>query len=203
MNPRILKRFIILMAVLTVVAFLTTDFWRSWSERPPGDLETELASQRLEDKLYDQALALYDQALKIEPNHRGALMGRAIVFLQTEQLSKAVSAFDQLIEFLEKSLEQDDLTGRGVLAAAYANRGIARDRMGEFEKALKDYVKSLNTDETSVEGPGTIHKILYGSERVSNVRSRAIYIYEQLKKPEDQRVMRIPELDQLQRMHKP
>jgi hypothetical protein len=48
-----------------------------------------------------------------------------------------------------------------------------------------------------------VHKILYGSEDVSTVRDRARYIYEQLQLPEDQRLMRVPELDEKQRMYKP
>ena len=96
-----------------------------------------------------------------------------------------------------------DATGRGVLAAAYANRGIVHDRQGEYAKALEDYIGALKVDEGAVEGPGVIHKILYGSDRVSTVRDRARYLHEQLQKPEAERVMRIPELDARQRMHKP
>ena len=90
-----------------------------------------------------------------------------------------------------------------MLASAYANRGIAHDRAGLYEKALEDYVNSLKVDQETVEGPGVIHKILYGGDDVSTVRDRARYIYEQLQLPEDQRLMRVPELDQKQRMYKP
>jgi hypothetical protein len=48
-----------------------------------------------------------------------------------------------------------------------------------------------------------VHKILYGSTGVSSVRKRAQYLYEQLKLPEDQRLLRIPEIDDMQRMYKP
>ena len=48
-----------------------------------------------------------------------------------------------LIIFLEKNLEDDDKTGIGTLAAAYANRGIIKDRNKNYEGALQDYVKAL------------------------------------------------------------
>jgi len=48
-----------------------------------------------------------------------------------------------------------------------------------------------------------VHKLLYSTGKVSSVRKRAQYIYEQLQLPEDQRLMRIPELDAKQRMYKP
>ena len=103
----------------------------------------------------------------------------------------ALAELDYLIAYLNKNLEADDLTGRGVLAAAHANRGIAHDYLGQYEKALEAYVAALNTDDEVVEGPGVVHKILYGSDQVSSVRQRAIYLYEQFQKPEDERVLRI------------
>ncbi len=203
MNPRVLRRFIFLMAMLLLFGGLTFMFFGSSLTREPGDYETQMGDQRLEDELYDEAMAHFDKALEEHPNHRGALMGRAIVFIRTEQYDLAIAELDYLIDFLAKSLEPDDTTGRGALAAAYANRGIVRDRQGDYEAALQDYIKALGTDEETVSGPGVVHKILYESDDVSNVRKRAQYIYEQLQLPEDERLMRVPELDEKQRMHKP
>jgi tetratricopeptide (TPR) repeat protein len=203
MNPRVLRRFIVLMALLTVGAFVFWDVLEGYVSRAPGDFHTEMGSQRLEDGHYDEAIENFNKALEEAPNHRGALMGRALVFIQTERYDDAIAELDSLIRFLEETLEPDDRTGRGVLAAAYANRGIVYDRLEQYEKALENYVQALNTDGETVEGPGVVHKILYGSDRVSSVRDRAIYIYEQLQLPEEERVLRIPELDAKQRMHKP
>ena len=203
MSASVLRRFIILMAILITVVVLGTDVMRGWVERPPGDMETELGSQRLEDGLYDEALAYYDKALAVSPDHRGALMGRALVFMQTERYDDAVAELDYLIDYLEKTLEPNDATGRGALAAAYANRGIAFDRQGRYEKALDSYIAALKVDDEVVEGPGVVHRILYANPRPSTVRDRARYIYEQLQKPPEERVMRIPELDERQRMYKP
>jgi tetratricopeptide (TPR) repeat protein len=203
MNPRVLRRFIFLLAILTVVVFVSRDLLREFTERAPGDYETEVGTHRMEDGRYDEALEHYDKALDEEPDHRGALMGRAIVFIQTERYDQAIAELDYLIDFLTGTLEEDDTTGRGVLAAAYSNRGVIHDRLGKYEKALKDYVSALNTDEGTVSGPDVVHKILYGSEKVSSVRERAQYIYEQLQLPESERLMRIPELDAKQRMYRP
>ena len=203
MSPKLLKRFIILMALFTGVAVVGTDAFRQWAERPPGDMETELGTLRLEDKLYDEAMAYYDKAPGAGPQPQGRAHGprpRPYPDETQRQSRRRAHQSDRLFE------EQPIGTGRDRTrrpAAAYANRGIVHDRMGAYQKALEDYVESLKTDEDSVSGPGVIHKILYGSERVSNVRSRAKYIYEQLKKPEAERLMRVPEIDALQRMHRP
>ena len=203
MNRRVLRRFVMLLALLTVGAFIFWDVLEDFVSRAPGDFNTEIGSQRLEDGLYDEAIENFDKALEEAPNHRGALMGRALVFIQTERYEDAIAELDSLIRFLEETLEPDDRTGRGVLAAAYANRGIVYDRLAQYEKALEDYVQALNTDGETVEGPGVIYKILYDSEKVSSVRDRAIYLHEQLQLPEEERVLRIPELDAKQRMYKP
>jgi len=203
MNRRILRRFVILMALLTVGAFIFWDVLEDFVARAPGDFETEMGSNRLVDGQYDEALDYFDQALEVQPDHRGALMGRALVFIQSQRYDDALAELDYLIDYLNKNLEADDLTGRGVLAAAHANRGIAYDYLGQYEKALEDYIAALNTDDEVVDGPGVVHKILYDSDRISSVRQRAIYLYEQLQKPEEERVLRIPELDAKQRMYKP
>ncbi len=203
MSPRVLKRFIILLATLTVVMVIATDVLDGFLTKEPGDFETERGTHRLEDGELDEAMAHFNEALEESPNHRGALMGRALVYIQQERYGHAVRELDHLIDFLNETLVPDDRTGRGVLAAAYANRGIIRDRRGEYERALEDYIASLRVDDDTVAGPGVVHKILYGSSHVSTVRDRARYLYEQLQLPEAQRVMRVPEIDAQQRMHRP
>ena len=55
-NARVLKRFVIYMAILTFVMFTVWGFVRSFMDRPPGDYETEVCDIRLKDKKYAQAL---------------------------------------------------------------------------------------------------------------------------------------------------
>ena len=203
MNPNVLRRFVILMGTALLVLITVTALLPEFLDRPPGDYDTRVGDLRLKDKKYDEALAAFDRALKESPNHRGAMMGRALVFIQTKQYGKARAELTALIAFLGKTLEKDDSTGRATLAAAYANRGIVYDREGRYEQALKDYIMALRVDEETVSGPGLIDKILYGTPRPSTVRKRAQYLYEQLKLPPEKRLMRVPELDAKQRMHKP
>ncbi len=202
MNPRVLRRFIKLMAILTVV---TAGLWLGYNwlgSSPPGDYQVRAGGNRLTEENYDEALEAFNKALEEQPDHRGALMGRALVFMQTGQHEEAFAEFAYMIEFLDRTLEPGDVTGLGALAAAYANRGILHDRRGEYEEALADYVKAVKTDEEAVEGPGTIHRILYGY-RPDSVRERAEYIFKQLQLPEDQRVLTLPDKDEEQRMYKP
>lgn len=203
MNSQVLRRFIFLMAILTVGMFVFWDVLDDFVMQAPGDFYTETGSNRLVDGKYDEAIENFDKALAEAPNHRGALMGRALVFIQTERYRQAIDELDFLIEYLHENLEPDDTTGIGTLAAAYANRGIVLDRLGKYEQALDSYVQALTTDPEAVAGPGIVHKILYGSEGVSSVRKRAEYLAQQLQLPEEERVMHVPEIDARQRMYKP
>ena len=203
MNPEVLRRYIKLMVFAIVVAAAFSLGYEYFTSEEPGDYYVRKGDIRLSEGNYDKALENFNLALDESPNHRGAIMGRALVFTQTERYNEAIAEYNHLIGFLEDTLEPDDTTGQGALAAAYANRGIVYDRLGDYETALASYVSALKTDEDSVAGPGVVHKILYGSEDVSNVRKRAQYIFEQLKLPESERVMRRPEIDDIQRMYKP
>ena len=202
-NANIIKRFVIYMAILTFIMFTVWGFVKSFMNRPPGDYETEVCDIRLKDKKYDEALEAANIALEKTSNHRGAMMCKALVFISEKKYVKADRVLSDLIIFLEKNLEEDDKTGIGTLAAAYANRGIIKDRNKNYEEALKDYVKALGIDHESVAGPGLGTIILNYKFKSSSVRERALYLNEQLQLPENERVLSIEELDAGQVMHKP
>ena len=191
------------MAILTFVMFTVWGFVKSFMERPPGDYETEVCDIRLKDKKYAQALEAAEKALNKTPNHRGAMMCKALVFISEKKYIEANKVLSDLIIFLEKNVEDDDKTGIGTLAAAYANRGIIKDRNKNYEEALKDYVKALGIDYEAVAGPGLGTVILNYKFKSSSVKERALYLNEQLQLPEDERVLSIEELDAGQVMHKP
>ena len=191
------------MAILTFVMFTAWALIRSFTNRPPGDYETEVCDMRLKDKLYDKAIQAANTALEKTPNHRGAIMCKALVFISQKMYLEANEELNYLINFLEQNLEDDDKTGKGTLAAAYANRGIIKDRNKNYEEALQDYVKALGIDHESVAGPGLGTIILNYKFKSSSVKERALYLNEQLQLPEDERVLSIKELDEGQVMHKP
>jgi len=202
-NANVLKRFVIYMAILTFVMFTIWGFVRSFMDRPPGDYETEVCDIRLKDKKYNQALEAANKALDKTPNHRGAMMCKALVFISEKRYNEANKVLTDLIIFLEKNLEDDDKTGIGTLAASYANRGIIKDRNKMYQEALEDYVKALGIDHEAVAGPGLGTVILNYKFKSSSVKERALYLNKQLQLPEDERVLSIKELDEGQVMHKP
>ena len=202
-NLNILRRFVIYMAILTFVMFTVWAFVKSFMNRPPGDYETDVCDIRFKDKLYEEAIEAANNALKKSPNHRGAIMCKAVVFISQKKYLEANKELSNLISFLEKNLDEDDKTGIGTLAAAYANRGIIKDRNKDYEGALKDYVKALGIDYEAVAGPGLGTVILNYKFKSSSVKERALYLNEQLQLPKDERLLSIKEVDEGQVMHKP
>ena len=54
-----------------------------------------------------------------------------------------------------------------------------------------------------MKGPGIIDRVIYGTPAPATVRDRAIYLEKQLALPPERRLLRAPEIDAAQRMHKP
>jgi len=204
-DPGVTKRFIKYMAIATVLMFSLWAVikWAQESERNPGDYETRRGDIELSDGNFEKAIASFDAALAAQPKHRGAWGGKAAALIQLNRYPEAEAELTGLIDYLEKTLVADDLTGRGALAAAYGNRGILRDRQGRYEEALKDYIASAKTDRGLAEGPGWVNRLLYHNDTPSSILARAQYIYEQLKLPKGERVLRLPEEDAKQRLYKP
>ncbi|MHA1598818.1 MAG: tetratricopeptide repeat protein, partial [Alphaproteobacteria bacterium] len=127
-DPKVTKRFVILMAFATFIMFSIWAVVKSYTLTPDGDYEVRQGDIFIGDQKYDEALERFDAALKVQPNHRGALMGRALVFMLSDRPVEAEAEFTYLIDFLIRNVESDDRTGIGTLAAAYNNRGVLYDR---------------------------------------------------------------------------
>lgn len=201
-NPQVTRRFIFLMAVATFVMFSLWAVVKTYMNIVPGDYEVRQGDILLSDKKYDEALERFNEALKASPNHRGALMGRALVFMFKDQPQEAEAELTYLIGYLTQSVEPDDRTGIGTLAAAYNNRAILRDRQCRHKEALGDYLEALRTDEGAVEGPGLVDKILH-NPNPSTALKRAQFLYERVDDLKEGECLRVPELDRKERVYKP
>lgn len=193
------------MLALTGVVLIAVAVWGAmggYTRMPPGDYETKQGDILLDDGKFALALNRFEAALAANPDHRGAMMGRAISLLQQGRTEAAEEAFGETIALLEKAAP-DDATGRGALAAAYANRGILYDRGRQPERALADYRRALAIDAAAVSGPGLVDRVLYGTPDAASVAKRVAYLEGQMRLPPERRVLNRPDIDSRQRMHKP
>jgi tetratricopeptide (TPR) repeat protein len=202
-NPRIQKRFIILMVILTVVMFSIWTGLNWYRESTPGDFEVRQGDIKLSDGDYVEAIEIFDQALVAQPDHRGALHGKAAALIMLGRYDEAEATLTYLIDFLIETLEDDDPTGIGALSAAYTNRAIIKDRQGRHQEAFDDYVEAVRVDYEIAEGPDWVEHLLYYDHEPSSALKRARYLHEQFQLPEDERILTLPEQDDAQRMYKP
>lgn len=202
-TPRIQKRFIKLMLLLTVVMFSIWIGVAWYKDSTPGDFEVREGDIMLSDGDYEEAIERFDLALAAQPDHRGALHGKAASLIMLERYDEAEAVLSYLIDYLNRTLEDDDPTGIGALSAAYTNRGIIRDRQGRHQEAYDDYVNSVKIDYEIADGPSWIEHLLYYEHEPSSALKRAQYLYKQFQLPEAERVLTFPEHDDAQRLYKP
>jgi tetratricopeptide (TPR) repeat protein len=179
-------------AITLAVAWLGWSIYDSMiSQRNPGDLPYLDANTLFEDGEYERALAKYDEALAIDPNHLHAMRARANTLMQLGQTPQALAEFNTAI-----ALDPE-------FGATYANRGILHDRMGRYRKAIEDYERALALDPELTDGPHWLTRFLRNQpEKPPGIAERAAYLRTELAKPETERLMRLPEVDDKQRSYK-
>ena len=189
-DPKIYK-FLKYTAIVMVVGFVVFSLYDSFFvTRNAGDAPYHAANKLFEDGHFQRALEVYDQALEEDPNHVHAMRGRARSLLQVGRYSEALNSFNEAV-----ALEPD-------FAGTYANRGILYDHMGEYELAIKDYRTALQLDPEIAEGPHWLTRFLRKqSEKPPGILERANYLISELNKPESERLLSIPEIDEQQRSY--
>lgn len=184
--------------LLLRVALLLTIAWIIWSiydgairEKVKGDNEYYAANKLFEDGLYKQALLGYRKAVQENPSHIHAKRGIARSLMQLEEYEESLNMFTEVIEFKPN------------FAASYANRGILYDRMENYHAAIKDYRKALQLNPELADGPSWLTRFLRNQvQKPPTIAERLKYLQAELEKPEDQRVLSMPKVDDAQRPYK-
>ena len=178
-----------IIGLLVLIGFIF--YWRVGVEKNPGDYNVRTGNYRLEDGQYEEAVKEFSEALGKNPDHAMARLGLALTYMQMEENTEAMQEFNLVIE------------NNPELAAAYADRGILYDRMGMHHEALADYNKSMELDAEILEGPGFLWRFMRNiDEKPPSIKDRAAYLEAELAKPEEERLLKVPEIDEKQRMYK-
>lgn len=187
-----LYKFLKYTAIALVVA------WIGWTvvdtyflERIPGNTAYQEGEIFFEDGEYQRALQKYEEALQAKPDAPHYVRAKARALMQLERYEESLRWFDQAVEL------------QPFFGGTYANRGILRDRMGEYERAVEDYEKAIELSDEVAEGPHWLIRFLRNQpEPPPTVADRLAYLKQELAKPEDERILRVPELDEKQRTYK-
>ena len=176
---------------LAIVVLFGVYLYRSVTvEAVAGENDYRLANRQLADGASDTALRTFESAISKNSDYAPAYAGKAIALMQLKRAPEALESFNIA------------LTIDPEFADAYANRGILHDRQGRHEAALKDYQRALSLKPDLGKGPGMIWRFLHSpGDKPATLAARADYIAQELNKPPEQRLLRLPDEDEKQKMY--
>lgn len=190
MSERAYRRLVYLAIALTL-AFVGYGVYERFASRQPGDSAYHAGNTLFADGYYGRAAERYREALAADPEHLYALRGLARSLHKAGRHDEALATYDDVIA------RQPDF------AATYANRGILHDTLGNHTAALRDYDRALSLDAELDEGPGWLTRFLRNQpDKPPTIGDRARYLRAELSKPEDERLLRVPEVDEAQRPYR-
>jgi tetratricopeptide (TPR) repeat protein len=102
-----------------------------------SDDQFERGRLLLRERKYPEALASFDAALKLRPDHAAAQRLRAEALFHLGRYREVVAAFDRYLE-----------TGKP-LESIYRGRGLARAELGQYPGAIEDFTRALELQPTS------------------------------------------------------
>jgi tetratricopeptide (TPR) repeat protein len=102
------------------------------------DFETR-ASRRYDESRFDQAIADYSAALKLDPKLASAMMNRGWAYLKKEDYETAKADFSAAIQ------ADPELLG------AYGGRGTAYRELEEYDAAIRDLTEAIRRDATQAD----------------------------------------------------
>lgn len=178
-------------AIVLVVAWVGWSFYDSFiRETSPGQNAYISGEKLFEDGDYERALIEYETALDQDPEAPYLARAKARVLMQLGRNDEALQWFGRAVEL------------QPFFGGTYANRGILYDRMGRYELAMQDYEKALELDEEIGEGPHWLTRFLRKQpEKPPTVKERLEYLKLEMAKPVEERLLRMPEIDEEQRTY--
>ena len=99
----------------------------------PGVYRSRGNAYRRQQK-YDKAIADYNRALALEPNHRWAYVNRGNAYRRQQKYDKAIADYNRAL-----ALEPNHRW-------AYVNRGLVHYERQEYDKAIADYNRALTLE---------------------------------------------------------
>tara|TARA_B100000787_G_C16187805_1_gene295694 strand:- start:803 stop:2392 length:1590 start_codon:yes stop_codon:yes gene_type:complete len=92
----------------------------------------KLANESLQKNKLEEALNLYNQVLKINPNHEGTLSNLGVVYKKFENFEEAIDCYEKIIE-----INPNNVIAHNNLGAVYYDLGKNQKAKNYYEKAIK------------------------------------------------------------------
>ena len=110
------------------------------SEDPPFSADTRFAAGRLAETqgALPQAIAQYQEAIKLQPQHQGAWYRLGVLYAKTKQFPQAIDAWEHYVKATNGA------------AGAYSNLGFCFEVSGDRPQAEAAYRKGIERDPKNV-----------------------------------------------------
>ena len=83
---------------------------------------------------YEQAVQVYNRAIRLDPRLADAYIGRGIAYRALGRPDRAIKDYDEAIGLSPR------------LAGAYFNRGVAQQELGDLQQAIQDFDATIRLD---------------------------------------------------------
>jgi Flp pilus assembly protein TadD len=130
MKEDIMPRAFHIMAVLFILCVSLMASSSQGGTAKDARLYINQAKKFINNRQYDQAIAILDQAIQIDPNNALAYNYRGIAYYRSKSYEEALADFNKAIQLNPN------------LAMAYNNRAYAYFRKKDYSKAEKDLLKA-------------------------------------------------------------
>jgi tetratricopeptide (TPR) repeat protein/S1-C subfamily serine protease len=123
------------------------------------------ASRRFDEGRYDQAIADYTAALKLDPQLTSAMVNRGWAYLNKEDYETASADFGAALKIDPE------------MRAAYEGRGTCQREMGQYDQAIRDLTEAIRRDSADADGYERRAKCYQALERYHEAlkdRNRAV-----------------------------
>lgn len=131
-------------------------------------------------KRYEEAITVYDTALRIKPNDTVTLHNKGVALRLFQKPKEAIACYDRI-------------QGGSQIPELRLNRGCALMDLLEFEKAEKEFQAALQLNPALIDAHENINKLYWEQEKTDQVMST----YEIGIKKSDSEVMRLSYISQL------
>jgi len=188
MSQRLSVQHLRVLAIISTVIVLGVLAWDHIRHRNPNAAIYQAAADAFDDGNWSRARDLFRTVITAEAGNLGARRGLANSLVQMAQFDAALRTMNEVI-----AAEPDN-------GCNYATRGIIQDHRGRHTLAIGDYDRAVRACPDAINGMSWMRRVLTNThEQPPTISERLGYLRRQMALPQDQRVLRVPELDDAQK----
>lgn len=162
--------------------------WDHAANQDPAHAAHQAAADAFEAGNWSRAHDLFSKLTEQNTSNLAARRGQANSLVQLARFKEAHTIMDDVVK-----ADPDN-------ACNHATRGIIADHLGQYDKAMRDYAHAVTGCRAAVHGMSWFQRLMSNThEQPPTIASRLIYLRNQMELPSENRVLRIQDMDRVQK----